>query len=250
MRLKHLLCSQYAGLVSRESVRIAFKYAALSELDMCAADIETAHFQAPSSRKDYIICGSEFGLENVDKVGSIHRAVYGGKSAGRDFRNHLCSCMRHLDFISCPADPDVWMRPAVKANGIAYWEYILLYTDDCLCVSEHPEKALRQGVGKYFKLKEASIGPPKIYLGGNVRQVELETGVLAWAFGSSQYVQQAVKNVETYLTDRKRLGDTRFRLPAKANTPMKTSYRAELDVSTELSTSDASYFQSLIGVLR
>jgi len=120
MRLKHLLCSQYAGLVSRESVRIAFKYAALNELDMCAADIETAHFQAPSSRKDYIICGSEFGLENVDKVASIHRAVYGGKSAGRDFRNHLRSCMRHLDFISCHADPDVWMRPAVKANGIAY----------------------------------------------------------------------------------------------------------------------------------
>ena len=117
-----------------------------------------------------------------------------------------------------------------------------------MCVSEHPEKALRQGVGKYFKLKEASIGLPKIDLGGNVRQVELKTGVLAWAFGSSQYVQQAVKNIETYLTDRQRLGDTRFRLPATANTPMRTSYRAELDVSTELSTSDASYFQSLIGV--
>ena len=58
------------------------------------------------------------------------------------------------------------------------------------------------------------------------------------------------ENIETYLTDRQRLGDTRFRLPATANTPLRPSYRAELDVSTELSTSDASYYQSLIGVLR
>ena len=32
-----------------------------------------------------------------------------------------------------------------------------------------------------------------------MRQVELNNGVKAWAFGSSQYVQAAVKNVEEYL---------------------------------------------------
>ena len=103
--------STYAGVVSRESVRIAFTYAALSGLDVCAADIRNAYLQAPSSQKDYVICGPEFGLENVGKVALIHRALYGSKSAGKDFRNHLRSCMRHLDFVSCPADPDVWMRP-------------------------------------------------------------------------------------------------------------------------------------------
>jgi len=99
-------------------------------------------------------------------------------------------------------------------------------------------------------LKEASIGPPKIYLGGNCRLVELETGVKCWAFGSSQYVQTAVKNVEKALADRQRLGDDRFRLPAKVNTPINTSYRPELDVSPELGMKDASYYQSLIGILR
>ena len=53
--------------------------------------------------------GELLGLENVGKVALIHQALYGGKSAGADFRNHLRSCMRHLDFVSCPADPDVWM---------------------------------------------------------------------------------------------------------------------------------------------
>ena len=131
--------STYAGVVSRESVRIAFTYAALNGLDVFAADIQNAYLQAPSSQKDYIVCGIEFGLENVGKVALIHRALYGGKAAGRDFRNHLRSCMHHLDFVSCPADPDVWMRPAKKADGSKYYEYILLYTDDALVVSDHAE---------------------------------------------------------------------------------------------------------------
>jgi hypothetical protein len=56
--------STYAGVVSRESVRIALTYAALNGLPVCAADIQNAYLQAPSSQKHYITCGPEFGLEN------------------------------------------------------------------------------------------------------------------------------------------------------------------------------------------
>ena len=75
------------------------------------ADIRNAYFQSPTSQKHYIICGPEFGMENVGKAAIMHRAVYGGKTSGRDFRNHLRSCMEFINFTSCPADPDVWMRP-------------------------------------------------------------------------------------------------------------------------------------------
>jgi hypothetical protein len=244
------ITSTYAGVVSRESVRIAFTIAALNGVDICAADIRNAYLQAPSSCKDYIICGPEFGLENVGKVALIHRALYGGKTAGRDFRNHLRSCMRHLDFISCPADPDVWMRPATTNSGQEYYEYILLYTDDALVVSENAESVLRNELGRYFQLKEESIGPPKIYLGGNVRKVQLDNGVECWAFGSSQYVKSAVENVETYLKKQEKLGNSKWKLPKKAETPMQTSYRPELDVSPELEPLEAAYYQSLIGILR
>eukprot|EP00957_Ditylum_brightwellii_P104549 7965963-Ditylum_brightwellii.AAC.1 len=122
----------YAGVVSRESVRIAFTYAALNDLSVCAADIQNAYLQAPSSQNDYIICGPEFGLENVGKVALIYQALYGGKAAGRDFRNHLRSCMLHLNFQPCLADPDVWMRPRKKSNGQDCYDYVLLYTDDAL----------------------------------------------------------------------------------------------------------------------
>ena len=97
----------YAGVVSRESMRIAFTYAALNGLDIFAVDIKNVYLQAPSSQKHYIICGVEFGLENIGKVALIPRALYGGKTARRDFRNHLRACMHHMNFISCPEDPDV-----------------------------------------------------------------------------------------------------------------------------------------------
>ena len=52
-------------------------------------------------------------------------------------------------------------------NGSKYWEYLLLYVDDALCVSHKAERTLQNDFGKYFELKQESIGPPKIYLGGH-----------------------------------------------------------------------------------
>ena len=75
----------------------------------------------------------------------------------------------------------------------------------------------------------------------------LENGVKAWAFGSSQYVNSAVKNVESYIS--KQTGE-RWHMPAKAETPLKTSYWPELNVSPELEPSEAAYYQSLVSILR
>ena len=119
-------------------------------------DIRNSYLQSPTSQKHYIICGPEFGMENVGKVAIIHRAVYGGKTSGRDFRSHLRSCMQFLNFASCPADPDVWMRPAIKSDGSKCYDYVLLYVDDALVLSENAESILRN-----FELKEESIGPAK-----------------------------------------------------------------------------------------
>ena len=83
----------FAGVVSRETVRIALTYAALNDLDVCACDIQNAYLQAPTSEKHYIICGPEFGLENVGKSAIIVRALYGGKSAGADYWRHIRKAM-------------------------------------------------------------------------------------------------------------------------------------------------------------
>ena len=66
--------STHSGVVSRESIRIALLYAALNGIDVVAGDIQNAYLQAPSSEKHYVLCGLEFGLENVGRVALIRRA--------------------------------------------------------------------------------------------------------------------------------------------------------------------------------
>ena len=63
---------KYLGVVSRESVRIVFTYAALIRIDVCAADIRNVYLQALSSQTEYIICGPEFGIQNVGRTALIH----------------------------------------------------------------------------------------------------------------------------------------------------------------------------------
>ena len=105
------------------------------------------------------------------------------------------------------------MRPAIKSDGNTYYEYILLYVDDTLVVSENAKSMLRNELGRYLHLKEESIGPPTVYLGGRVCKVQLENGVQAWSFSSSQYVQSAINNVEEYV---RRPENTHLKVPSKA----------------------------------
>ena len=132
-------------------------YAALNNLPVCPADIQNAYLQAPASKKHYIVCGPEFGLENVGRLAVIVQALYRGKSAGADYWQHVQSAMTEMGFNSCKADPDIWLRPAIKSNGTRYDQYVLLYTDDILAIMEEPEKFLREELGNYFTPKEKSI---------------------------------------------------------------------------------------------
>eukprot|EP00957_Ditylum_brightwellii_P201933 15327869-Ditylum_brightwellii.AAC.1 len=69
----------------------------------------------------------------------------------------------------------------------------------------------------------------------------------AWGFGALQYIQASVKNVVEYLEKR---NDPRWTMSAKAEMPMKASYRPELDITPVLSPFDSAYYQSLTGMLR
>ena len=236
--------STFAGVVSRESIRILLTYAALNGLDVCAADIKSAYLQAPTSEKHYIICGPEFGPEHEGCIAIITRALYGGKSAGSDYWKHMRACMTKLNFESCRGDPDVWRRPATKPDGTDYYTYVCLYVDDCLCIDVNPTDVLTKEIGKFWTLKPQSVGPPSIYLGNKVTKVTLENDVQCWSFSSSQYVQAAIANLEKYLKERQQS------LPKKASSPFRGDYRPEVDMTPELNLTDAAYYQSLIGVLR
>lgn len=91
----------YSSVVSRDSMHIIFLLAALNNLN-------------------------------------IVRALYGFKSSGAAWRAHLAARLISLGCTSCLADPDVWMRPALKDNGTPYYEYLIVYIDDVLSVPQAP----------------------------------------------------------------------------------------------------------------
>ena len=59
--------STYAGLVPRESISMFLTHATMYGTSARTADIRKAYLQAPTSEVQFIVCGDEFGLENVGK---------------------------------------------------------------------------------------------------------------------------------------------------------------------------------------
>ena len=55
----------------------------------------------------------------------VVRVLYGLKPACAAFR---ASMTKKLD--------DIWLRPDVKFNGDEYYEYVLMYAEDILAISE------------------------------------------------------------------------------------------------------------------
>ena len=235
----------YASVVSRESVRIALTLAALNDLEVKSADIKNAYLTAPVTEKIWTILGPEFG-EDAGKKAIIVRALYGLKSAGAAFRNHLADCMDTLGYKSCLADQDLWYKPEIRpSDNHKYYSYMLLYVDDALCI-HHDGKTALEGLDRYFQMKEGSIGDPDLYLGAKLRKVTLPNGVQAWSTSPSKYIQEAVKNVEEHLHNE--CGGRK--LAKRATAPFPRDYAPELDMSPVLDSKKANYYQSLMGVLQ
>ena len=148
----------------------------------------------------YTRLGPEFG-DDEGKLAIIVRALYGTKTAGASFRNHLAECMLELGYESCKADPDVWLKKFTKPNGIRYYGYMLLYVDDAMCINHDAISELMK-LDQYFKMKPGSIGDPDIYLGSKVKQVDLEgetprdEPTKAWGLSPTKYITAAINNVE------------------------------------------------------
>jgi len=239
--------STYSSVVSRDSVRLAFMLAALNDLDILSADVQNAYLNAPTKEKVYTTAGLEFGPTNAGRPVLIVRALYGLKSSGARWRDHMANTLREANFVGCKADPDVWMRPNVKPNGDKYWEYVLVYVDDVLVMSHDP-KAVMTHLETRYTLKAGSVKEPDAYLGAEVKkhyvQDSDDPSKVRWSMSSDLYVKRSVAEVERELLQ---VGD---KLRTRVTTPMSAGYRPEVDVSTELDAKRANYYQGLIGVLR
>ena len=116
---------------------------------------------------------------------------------------------------------------------------IMVYVDDILCVSEHPDTIMYL-IGKLYLIKDGETGPPNIYLGANIGKVQTPTGKEVWEMIDGDYCVQAIKNVETMLQEDGYDGlDRTIRQYTASTNP---NYTPELDVSKDLNSELATQY--------
>ena len=60
--------------------------------------------------------------------------------------------LREMGFVGSRADPDFWMKPASKPDGIEYYQYVICYVDDVTVAMENPKESLEITVEKVDSL--------------------------------------------------------------------------------------------------
>ena len=209
---------------------------------MLTCDITNAYLTAPCQEKFWCKAGPEFGSK-AGKIFIITKALYGLKSSGAAFRSFLADHLHDIGFRASLADPDIWMRPAIRKNGFKHWEYVLCYVDDILAISDNPHELL-SGVQLKFKPKDDKMEEPETYLGADLSKMNNKDGDECWAMSSDKYCAAMVKNVEETLAKRG------LRLPSKCPLPLSAGYKPELDSTAELKADGVQFYQEIVGQLR
>ena len=229
----------YSGVVERESVRLAFLLAGANAMEVCMSDIGNAYVHAKTHESVFAIATAPFG-EDEGCIAIIVKALYGLKTSGAAWHAFLADTLIGMGYTPCRADTDVWMKRRTKPTGDDYWEYLLVYTDDILCVS-HDARDVMVKLEQMFKLK-GGIGEPTTYLGATIGKHKVQgTGQEFWCMSSTAYLKEAIRNIE----------QKGGKLTSKdVTTPTAAYFHPELDESEFLNDDDHTYYQSLIGVLQ
>ena len=138
--------------------------AALNDLEIACADVESAFLTAPNLEQIYLKAGPEFRGDE-GKYYIVKKALYGLKSAAAAFRSYLSDRLFELGCKPSVADPDVWMRPAVKVIGMQYYTYIwrtlMIYCASMLILNQFYNELWKVAMSRIKRIKLMS---PKIIL--------------------------------------------------------------------------------------
>ena len=72
-------------------------------------------------------------------VAVIVQDFYGLKSSGAAWHTHFAQSITDLVFKPTRADLEVWLCKQTQQDNTKYYEYFLVYVDECLVISEHPQ---------------------------------------------------------------------------------------------------------------
>ncbi len=83
-------------------------------------NVLNAYITAPVKEKVWTILGLKFGHDS-GKSAVIVCALYGLKSAGAAFQAQLASFMHQMEYTSCKADPDRWLKAVTRPEDNVHY---------------------------------------------------------------------------------------------------------------------------------
>ena len=144
----------------------------------------------------------------------ITRALYGLKTSSASFRSYLAETLYELGYTPTKADPDVWLRKAVKAARFKYYEMVLCYVDDVLFISDDSINTMKR-IQHAFKLNDDKINEPEDYLGATLENMILLDSSQCWSMSSTKYVKAAAQNFEETLAKSEKIFSGRCVAPLR-----------------------------------
>ena len=183
--------------------------------------------------------------EKTDKVMVMVRAFYVLMSSGEYWRKVFAETLCDMYFLPMVADLDVYCIRVRKPNGEEYYELILVYVNDVLCFSNSP-KLVMGVLALMYDMKDGLAGPPKIYLGTEIKKYQFNSFKSHWVITSTHYMNNMIKAAEVLFKDEDR-HLRKFNLSGKE--PLENLYRPDSEQIDELTPELLSRYLKLIGIL-
>jgi len=159
------------------------------------------------------------------------------KTSGAAFRSKLADDLRAFGYTACLSDNDVYIKRRYHPKGYYYWEYIVVYVDDVICISHAPEEFMKK-LAEAYKLKNG-YDKPDTYLGMQLKDTDQ-----GWLVSMNKYILNILKEQEEKLLTFK------MKLPKNCKSVLPSGYRPESDDSEILDESWTTWYQGIIGILR
>ena len=202
--------SNYSGVVSLRSMRLALVIGELNGLDVFVGDMGNAYLGALTKELVYFIAGPEFGaLEGHVMI--IYKALYGLRSSGARFHETMANTLIKMGCKPTLADPDLWYRDAGD-----HYEYICVYVDDLMCIHKHARAFFDESVKVHGYILKG-VDTPSYHLGGTFGRDP--DGTLYW--GAEAYVKKLMENYKRMFGN----------YPNMAASPLQPDSSPELDTS-------------------
>ncbi|KAK9912823.1 hypothetical protein M0R45_036663 [Rubus argutus] len=164
---------------------------------------------------------------NPNLVCKLHKSLYGLKQAPRAWNERFTNFLPSIGFTSSYADPSLFVKASGKSKI-----YLLLYVDDIIITgnSEMLITEVKQALQHEFDMKD--LGLLHFFLGLEIQYVPDGMFVSQHKYAKDLLHKAGLDDCQTHLT------------------PCKSGLKLLRDTGKPLSTSDASFFRSLVGCLQ